>query len=358
MFSFFGGKTNRFLGVDLGTSAIKIVELTFRKNKVHLENYGWADFDFFVKNGNSPHSYEEKIKACLKKLLGRMKPKSKVVYASIPGFVGLISLIDFPDMSREEIDKAIGFEAQKFVPTPLKEVSIGWDIVDKKKDKTPGKEEDRIHVLLVVVPKKEVLRCENMVKTSNLKIKAIELETFSIVRSLVGDDMGNFLIIDIGSRASNIILVEKGVVKVNRSINSGGNEITSTIAESMNISAERAEILKAQGRDFLNSRESMIVFPALEVISDEAIRVVNAYKEKIGNIKLDAVILSGGAAKQTGIEAYFSKKLGVSAIIGDPWKKIEIDNKILSTVKSLGTSFSVATGLALKGIEEYRSEKS
>ena len=327
MFSLFGGKNNRFLGIDLGTSAVKVVELTLRGKKVHLDNYGWVSFDFFVKNNSGLQSYEERIKAYLKKLIGKMKIKSNSAYISIPGFIGLISLIDFPNMSREEISQAINFEAHKYVPTSLEDVSVAWDIVDKKENSGSEDDGSRIQVLMVVVPKKEVIRCENIVKYSGLDIRAMELETFSIARSLVGDDMGNFLIIDIGSRACNIILVEKGIVKVNRNIDSGGSEITSAIAESMNISSERAEMLKKQGKDFINSKESMIIFPALEIISSEALRVLNAYKNKIGNLKIDAVILSGGSAKLKGIDTYFSKSLNIETIIGDPWKKIEVDEK-------------------------------
>jgi type IV pilus assembly protein PilM len=357
MFKLFGGKAKRFLGIDFGTSAVKVVELTLRGGKVYLENYGWADFDFFVKNNSNFQSYEEKIKICLKNLTERMKVKPKSAYVSIPGFIGLISLIDFPNMSREEINKAINFEAHKYVPASLKDVSVAWDIVDRKENLASEENGSRIQVLMVVVPKKEVIRCENIVKYSDLDIGAIELETFSIARSLVGDDLGNFLIIDIGSRACNIILVEKGIVKVNRNIGSGGNEITSAIAESMNISPERAEILKKQGKDFINSKESMIIFPALEMISSEAARVVSAYKDKIGNVKIDAAILSGGTAKLKGIDTYFSKTLNIETIVGDPWKKIVVNEKILPTVRTLGTTFSAAIGLALKGVEEYKNNK-
>jgi Tfp pilus assembly PilM family ATPase len=101
----------------------------------------------------------------------------------------------------------------------------------------------------------------------------------------------------------------------------------------------------------------MIIFPALEIISSEALRVLNAYKNKIGNLKIDAVILSGGSAKLKGIDAYFSRVLNIETIIGDPWKKIEVDEKILPTVKALGTSFSAALGLALKGVEEHENKK-
>ena len=141
MFEFLKGKNNHFLGIDFGTSALKVVELSLQKNRVRLENYGWADFGFLAKNNQSFQTQEEKIKVYLKKLLEKMKSKPKSAYVSIPGFVGLISLIDFPLMKREEISQAINFEAHRIVPTSLKDVSIGWDIIDQLTDNSKGKNE-------------------------------------------------------------------------------------------------------------------------------------------------------------------------------------------------------------------------
>ena len=96
-------------------------------------------------------------------------------------------------------------------------------------------------ILLVAAPKKEIQRYEHLASGVDLSVSAIELETFSIARSLVGDDTGSFFIIDIGARVANIILIEKGIVRANRTIDAGGNEITAAIADSMNISRQRAE---------------------------------------------------------------------------------------------------------------------
>lgn len=361
MFELFKFKKNYFTGIDFGTSAIKIVELIVKNQKVHLVNYGWTELGFSSDKSIKDlkiFSFDDKLKFSLQKLVDRLKLKSNSSYISMPGFSGLVTLLEFPEMKKEDLEKAIQFEAHKYVPTTLSEVTLGWEIVAKtdgdsilaKKDA-----EKKIQVLLVAAPKKEVARYENIVKSTKIEIKAIELETFSLVRSLVGDDTGNFLIIDIGARATNLILVEKGIIKVNRNVNVGGIEMTNTIAESMNISVQRAEAFKKEDKDLLNSKESSIIIPTLEFIVNEGMRIISAYKEKNKGMRLDGVILSGGSAKMKGIEEYFSKTLNINAVTGNPWKKVVVNEKISAIVdKKLGTSYSVALGLALRGVEEYQ----
>jgi type IV pilus assembly protein PilM len=362
MLEFFGlGKKNYFLGIDFGTSALKIVELSFKNQRAHLENYGWASFGFNEnKSGAMVQSYEEKLKAAAHELILKMKLKSNAAYIAMPGFSGLITLIDFPAMKKEELEQALTFEAKKYIPTPLEEVSISWDIVTKQSpsllEKAKEREEgpQRIQVLLVAAPKREVMRYESLARGSGLEIRAIELETFSLVRSLIGDDLGCFLIIDIGANACNIILVEKGIVRVNRNIDVGGNQITNIVAENMNISRQRAEDFKRQGKDFINSRESAIVLPALESITGEAARIISAYQEKNKEARIDGVVLSGGTAGLRGITDYFTRVLGIKTIVGNPWKRVIFNEKLTSAIGKMGPSFSVALGLALRGVEEYK----
>ncbi|MCX6765723.1 MAG: type IV pilus assembly protein PilM [Candidatus Moranbacteria bacterium] len=358
MFNFF--RKNYFLGIDFGTSAVKIVELTLKNQKAHLVNYGWIELGLSLdSNGKEVKllSFDDKLKIRLKDLVKRMELKSNSAYVSMPGFSGLVVLIDFPAMKREELEKAIQFEAHKYIPTPLSEISLGWDFVSKEEEnellgkKNPAR---KVQVLLVAAPNKEVARYESIVRGTGLAVKAIELETFSLARSLVGDDLGTFLIIDIGARATNIMLVDKGIVKVNRNIDAGGNEVTNTIADSINISKQRAEAFKKEGKDLLNSKESSIIIPTLEMIANESLRIISAYRERGRDARIDGVILSGGSAKLKGIDEYFSKTLEIRSSLGNPWKKIIVSEQLSSVVKKMGTSYSVALGLALRGIEEYQ----
>jgi len=369
MLEFLKGKSNHFIGVDFGTSSIKAVELSYKDQKVFLENYGIVDLNFLAgsdfnkqKEIGKVSSYEQNLAEGVRRLFEKMKPKAKSANVSIPGFNGLITIIEMLDMPDEELAKAIQFEAHKYIPSSLDEISMSWEVIERVENASLplaqkiGKDNNsqKIKVLLVAAPKKDIDRYGKYVATKNMKVGAIELETFSLVRALVGEDAGNFLIIDIGLQATNIILVEKGIVMVNRSIDAGGNEITSAIAESMNISNQRAEALKKGERDFLNNKESALVIPVLEFIASEAKRIIGLYSVKNKGARIDGVILSGGTSKMKGLEEYFARLLETKIMIGNPWHRVMVEDKARALVENLGGSFSVALGLALRGIEEYK----
>jgi type IV pilus assembly protein PilM len=360
----FSKKKNSFLGIDFGTSTIKVVELSYKDQKAHLENYAIADLGMLGVEGErqdkKEQSYEQKLNECFTNLMKRMDTKAKGAQVSIPGFSGLVTLIDLPDMGEEDLANAIQFEAHKYIPTSLDDVAMSWEVVEKsegailEEEAQAGHATKRIKVLLVAAPKREIERYERLVKGIDIDVNAIELETFSIARSLVGDDEGNFIIIDMGAHATNIILVEKSVVRVNRSIDAGGNEITNAIIDSMNISKQRADIFKKGEKDLINSKESSIIIPVLELVVGETQRIMASYQQRNKGSRIDGVIISGGSARMKGMEEYFSRQLGTKAALGNPWRRVVVEEPVQKFVEELGTSFSVAIGLALRGIEEYK----
>lgn len=366
MFEFLSGKRNHFIGIDFGTSSIKVVELSYKDQKAYLENYGVIDLNWAHQHGEEPQgakaiSYEEKMRSALEKLVKKMNLRSKMAtYVSIPGFSGLITILELPEMKEEELARAIQFEAHKYIPSSLDEISMSWEIIESiggsalapsSNEKIMAK---KIRVLLVAAPKKEIEKYDKLVSGMNLAVNAIELETFSIARSLVGDDSGNFLIIDIGSRATNIVLVEKGIIRVNRNIDAGGNEITVAIVDSMKISKPRAESFKKGEKDLLNSKESSIVIPVLELIVGESQRISNAFKVKNKDARIDGIILSGGTSGMKGIGEYFSHSIGAKVILGNPWRRVVVGDEMKPIIEKMGAGFSVAIGLALRGIEDYK----
>jgi type IV pilus assembly protein PilM len=118
----------------------------------------------------------------------------------------------------------------------------------------------------------------------------------------------------------------------------------------MSVSEERAEKMKAGGKNFF-AADSYINFPTLELVRDEIARTANAYAADGSKIKIDNIILSGGTSRLVGISDYFSKSLGINTIVGNPFGRISYDKKIEPAIKAIGAKFSVAIGLALKGIE-------
>jgi type IV pilus assembly protein PilM len=360
----FNFKKNIFLGVDIGTASIKIVEIRIVDGKPVLSNYAWMSLEgnaLAERDMDSEYVYAT-LPGYVKKMFKKAKFIGRDAYVSLSAFGGLITLIDFPEMASADMEQAIRFEAHKYIPTSLEDVVISWDIVEKKEvskkielapDKTKSASETIVKVLLVAASKSKIVRYENLIKASGLNLKSVDIETFSITRSLLGNDPGSFIIIDIGSKACNIILVEKGIIRINRNLDAGGLDITKAIAKEMQIDMERAESLKTSSKNFFAPDSAVTNFFTLEVIVGEVERMIRAYFKEEGKEKIDEIVLSGGMAHMTGLADYFSNKLKIKTVVGNPFARIAYDSKLEKAIYEMRTSFAVAIGSALKGVEEY-----
>lgn len=345
-----------FLGIDFGTASIKAVELSVKDNHPVLMNYGQISLADLEK-GTPPNdlSYDEAVVAHLMALLKEMKPKSRSAYVAMPAFVGLISLIDLPQMEETELQDVVRFEAHKYIPSSLDEVALSWEVVGVNQVADGTR---RMEVLLVAALNKEVVRYEHHIAGVGLTLDFLELETFSLARSVLGDEPGLRVLIDIGSRATNLILVEDGLVKVSRNLDVGGRDVTRILAESLSISEERAKVLKRSGKDFLTTPESVLVFPALQMIASEAERMLITYQSKHSGVQCKGVVLSGGTAKFAGLVEYYTHLLKLPVTLAGPWKNIEYDPRLTEKINELGPSFSVAVGLALRGTDTILKKQS
>jgi type IV pilus assembly protein PilM len=356
---FFGKQ--KYLGIDFGTSAIKAVELEPSSDGMAiLTNY--AEVSLASINSGKMHqeySYDDELVLYLKALLERLNPDKREAFMALPAFVGLVTLIELPDISAKEMDDAIRFEAHKYVPSNLAEVSLSWEVVRRKA--VTGTEGNasvkKVDVLLVAALNKEINRYNKYAAGANLSLRFLELETFSLARSVVGKDAGTSIVIDIGSKATNIILIEDGVVQLSRNIGIGGQDMTRTIAQSMNISLDRAEEMKRSSQDFLNVSGSSVVFPALDIVVTETNRIMQSYTAQAGGKKVEKIVLSGGSSHLTGLTSFLSQSFGVSVVLANPWKRIIVRDTARAAVDALGSSFSVALGLALGGIDGIDGEK-
>lgn len=342
--------SNAFVGVDVGTSAVKIVEIKNNSGKPVLSNYAWASFDgYFQRDENNSQLYETVLPDYIRKMMKEAKIGSRRAMVSIPAFGGLITLIEFPPMAKEDMEQAIRFEAHKYVPSSLDEVVLSWDILSQNpqsKELPDGKTQ----VLLVAASKGKVMRYEKMITSADLRVESLEIESFSVIRSLIGNDQGSFIIADIGSRVCNILLVEKGIIRSNRNIDAGGEDITKAIAKALSVTEERAEKMKLSGKNFF-AADSYIKFPALELIAGEISRIANAYSSNGQRLKIDSVILSGGSANLAGLCEYFTQTLNIKTVLGNPFGRVSYEKKLEPAIRRMGTKFSVAVGLAIKGME-------
>ncbi len=345
----FGFTHPTYLGIDFGTASIKAIELREKKGTIELVNFAEVSLAEVQRGSLSgAQSYDEVLIQYLKALLQRMNPETEAAYIAMPAFIGLISLVDFPEMEDSELEEAVQYEAKRFIPASLEDIALSWDIIGTTQaaDGTVRQE-----VLVVAALKNEVLRYRGYAENSGLEMKFLELETFSLARAAVGAQQELVLLVDIGSRATNLLLVQNGLVRASRNLNVGGQDLTRTLTETLDITAERAEVLKKSSKDFLNEPEARISFPALELIIEEGNRLIGTHSEHYPEHVCREIILSGGSAALSGIVPYFEKAFSRPARKANPWGRIQYDPKYRQDIEELGTSFSVAIGLALAGID-------
>jgi len=344
---------NRFLGVDIGTTAIKLSEIHFHNGVFHLAAYGiLTNYGHLERVNDAIQTSSFKIvEDNTSKLLEMVIKKSKInvnnVVMSIPAFSSFTTAIDFPMIPAKEIAQAIPFQAKQYVPIPISEVVLDWQIIEE----APG----RLQVLLIAVPKDIINRYVKLAKLARLNINAIELESISLARCLMSNDPTPTVIVDIGGRVTSFTIVDKTTVRLTTSIDSGGGDLTQVISSGLSIDPFRAEeIKKAYGLKPPPGQEVVanMMMPMLDVIRTEAERTMAIYTRKTGQA-VSQMIVTGGSANMPGLIEYYAKDMKIKVIKGDPFELgyISYSAQLAPVIKDIGSSLAVACGLGVRGLK-------
>ena len=177
----------------------------------------------------------------LKFLISQIKPKTNQVVASLPSFAAFITLLELPIMPDGDTAKAVIFQARQYIPLPVSEVTIDWLKVGEREDEEGIKKQQ---ILLISVPNECIKSYQSIFKAAGLKLVALEIESFSLARALVGSDPTPTILVDIGGRSTNIAVVDQGFWKYNGRTDFSSGSLTQAIASSVGIDIRRAEELK------------------------------------------------------------------------------------------------------------------
>lgn len=348
--SFLGGGS--YLGVDIGTTSIKIVEVKGGKQPKIL-NYGILEsYGHLIRANEAIQTSSLKIMGketaeLIKILFKQANFKSREVIASIPAFSAFISLLEIPEMPETDTLKTLQFQIPQYIPMPLTEVNIDWIKVGQREDEGGFIKQQ---ILLISVPNEQIMRYKEIFKLAGLRLGVLELESLSLVRALTANDPTATLIVDIGSRVTNILVSQKGFLKYNIQTDFAGGSLTQAIAGGLGINMRRAEELKKQKGISTGGAEyelSTLTLPFLDVIIGEVKRAKAAY-EKGPDSKIERVILTGGSANTIGLQKYFEEQIGIPTVIGNPFARVGYPQSIEPLTHELGPSLAVAIGLGIR----------
>lgn len=345
----FSSKTS-YLGIDIGSSSIKMVELVKENKNLKLLTYGFTENKEEVVKDDyvSDTKYTAKLLTEINKKAGAV---SKNAVAALPTYSVFSSIISLSNVAAKDISSAIHWEAKKVIPLPLEEMVLDW-----KKIGEPGnsKKEKNVKVLLTGAPKNLVKRYIDIFKEAKINLLSLETETFSLIRSLIGNDKSTIMIVEIGMSTTDISIVSGGISRLSRSIDVGGLSITRAISHNLNIGMRRAEQFKYDlGISMIGATNEIIpktIIEAINPIINEIKHMISLYQGK-GDEKIEKLILSGGSSMLPNFTKYLEKILDINVVVGDPWSRISYPVDLEPVLKEIGPRLSVAIGLAIREIE-------
>lgn len=342
-----------FLGIDIGTSSIKIVQMGDDSGRPRLMTYGYAKQSIEIIKGDADAHRAEMV-ALIRQVLKDAHTTTNKVVTALPSFTVFSSIISLPLMTRKELNAAVRWEAKKFVPLPIDDLVLDWKLIREAKTETPTDQAPKnLRVLITAAPKALVKRYVDIMREAGLQLINLETEALAVARSLVGADPAPAMIVDIGETATDIAVMIEGIPLINRSIDVGGATITKSIAQSLNVDAERAEQFKrdfgiSAGQQSASQVPKTIEFVVSSIINEIRF-VLNLYRGQ-GRPPVEKIVLAGGSAFLLNLSTYIEKSVSIKAFIGDPWARVVYPLELQPVLQEIGPSFAVAVGLSMREI--------
>ena len=354
-------KKGSVLGVDIGSSSIKVVELQKKGSSAKLLKYGTLSLGPFAQSdiGSAQRLPDSDLVNVVKTAIEAIGVGTKKGGFAIPLKLSLIVTIDIPASAEGKLDSIVPIEARKYIPMQPSEVNLAWSVISDSNAKSLSKKKDesekKIKVLVAAIHNNTVDAYHTIAEKSGVNPAIFEIETFSAIRSVFGQDQGVFALLDIGADASKVLIIDYGSITVSHTIHRGSQAFTQRISETLGISFPEAEKIKRKTgmRGVVGSVNLQeLLLQDVDFIMQEAKRVIENFEKQNGK-KIEKVALIGGGALMNGSLEVAQVVFGKKVFLGNPFSSIELPTPLLAPVlAATGPEFAVACGIALRALNE------
>ncbi len=359
------GSNSTAVGIDIGTSAVKIVQLKKNPSGMpDLINYGYMPLPPEAMTEGSVADSSAVIEA-IKEIKKARNLKISNIYASISGQNVIMRFIMLPVMQPEELEQTVKIEAEQYVPYSIDEVSIAHSVLKQLDDEDPdGGGGGNNKILLVVAQKDIVNSYMDVIKNAAGKCEVIDVDTIASINALENSFMQTadsqeggevVAIIDSGARTTSISVLKSGILEFTRNIPIAGNNITDSLKDTLNQDFDQAEQIKiSEGSigDGSGSEVSEVIQGTVEELASEIRRSFDYFKAQSREPMIHKIILSGGSANLSGFSTFLMNDLGVEVQLGNPLEGINVTVPDPDDLYNNLQQFTVAIGLALRGVAD------
>jgi type IV pilus assembly protein PilM len=343
--------TNRVVGIDVGSSSIKVVELQDRNDVVTLTTYGEIQLGPYLDNnvvGQAVTLPPEVERQALVDVLRESAVKAREAVLAIPLSASFVTTMTIPATAKEDITPRVRVEARKYIPVPIAEVVLDWAEVETKNVVN----ETSRDVLLAAIQHESLGRFNVLLKTVEIQNPLTEIECFSAIRSLYTNSEIDSAVIDVGATSTKLYLMRTGLLQRMYRVRAGGAYCTEQISKELSLSFEEAETLKRSiTRDHSKfSLVQKIHQNHFDRVLKEFKQVIEEYEARTGAV-VSSMYLAGGGSHFPGLDSFFSNNLSRKIVKARPFNKVAYPAFMEDTMNEIGPEFSVALGAALRSFE-------
>ena len=343
-------EVGQVVGLDIGPSFIKVVQLRREKEKIILDTYGEIPLGPYAGmiSGQSVRLGEEKMIEAINDLFREAKINARNTVIAIDPSASYVSLIKVPKVDDDQLRTMIPIEARKYIPIPLTEVQMDWWHIPATIKF--NKQDDVVDIVLAPVNNETLAMYDRLVKKIGLTNVEYEIHGYSIARSSASHTHKMVMYVDIGSQYTTLSLMYQNIMLDLHVISHGSQESTMQISKALSVSVETAEDTKrtfGYKEDFSNPYIKDIMELSSYPLFGEVARLSLMYERKY-NQHIEGIILSGGGARVSGVLDVYSQTVHIAGRIATPFERVSVPEFLSEMIERVGPTYAVAIGCALK----------
>jgi type IV pilus assembly protein PilM len=336
--------SNDFFGLDIGDSAIRLVQLKAGSPKKNLLRYAFVPIDFKISQSDSKTD-QQKLLSLLADLISKSGIDTKNVAVGVSSSKLFTTVADIDKLSKDELSKAIYFQIDSLIPTSITETKVDWSLLGTSPI-NPNKDE----VLISSIPNSTIGNTMDMIESIGLNVIAFEPDSIALTRALLvpGNNLVQ-LILDIGSHNTDLVIVVDELPSLIRSVPIGTESFVRNLAQDLNVVEDQARQLLFKFGLSKNKIENQVYNPLLsstENMASEIDKSIKFFLNRHTNSKIEKFIVTGGASSIPEFPLFLANKFHINVEIGNPWINVNYDLSRQNELLSISNHFAVAVGLA------------
>ncbi len=333
-----------FFGLDIGTTAVRLVQLRGNPPLKTLVKYAYVNLE--GKTGVSDsRADQQKVALLIRDMITEARITTQNVAVGLPSSRVFTAVVDIDRLEPDELASTIQYQADSLIPTPLAESKLDWALLgDSPKDK------NKVEVLLSSVTNEFIESRLDMLESIGLNVIAFEPDNVAIARALIATEATvPQMVLDIGSKSTDLVIAMNGSPRLTRAIPTGSDAIIRSAMQNLSIDQSQAEqfVFKfGLSKDKLEGQIYQAIIGTIDLLVSEIDKSIKFFQSRYGDTRLDRIIVTGGASSLPEFPVYLANKFGINIEIGSAWRNISFPAERQNELLAVSNHFGVAAGLA------------